>query len=277
MSKIFKIFDPFGITRSMLGDGRFTSVNYQAIYNAMTTPPNDTVAVNQDILVKALEDSGVWTKLDIFYVFAQEINTASEALINWKSPGTYDCTLGNIPTFTSLEGFTGNGTNAYLDTNFNPFVNKINLSLDSTSFGVYVRTNVQENGRDIGCFDSSNLIELISRHTDGKAYYWSNNNAAPSVTNADSRGFYIANRTASNVQDLYKNKSKIKAATNASVGIPNQDVFLFARNNNGTPTEFSTKQLSMTFLASGLTQGNIDNITDAFEVYMDSNGKGIIP
>ena len=72
---------------------------------------------HQNKLMVGLKSSGAWAKLDLFYVFATDPSSATDALLDWKS-GFPKGTLINNPTFTRNEGFTGNGVDAYIDTNF---------------------------------------------------------------------------------------------------------------------------------------------------------------
>ena len=80
----------------------------------------------QNRLVLDLKDAGVWSKLDLFYVFATD-GDSDFASINWKDPNNFECTEVNSPTFTTNEGFASNGTSSYLNTNFN-------LSTDGTNY-----------------------------------------------------------------------------------------------------------------------------------------------
>jgi hypothetical protein len=79
----------------------------------------------QDALVGDLKDAGVWSKLDLFYVFPTD-GDSDFASINWKDPNDYEITEVNSPTFTTNVGFTGNGTSALLYTNFNPLTDRVN-------------------------------------------------------------------------------------------------------------------------------------------------------
>lgn len=97
--------------------------DYQAVLNRATTLgytlPSDSVKVKQNTLLTSMKADGVWAKLDVFYVFAQD-GSADFATLNWKNPNANQSTLVNAPTFVSNGGFQGNGTSSYIDTNFNP-------------------------------------------------------------------------------------------------------------------------------------------------------------
>jgi len=96
---------------------------YQAILDRATTLgytlPSDAVKLKQNTLLTSLKSTGVWAKLDVFYVFAQDGGSAF-ATLNWKNPAANQAGIASSPTFTSNQGFTGNGTSSYIDTNFNP-------------------------------------------------------------------------------------------------------------------------------------------------------------
>lgn len=63
-------------------------------------------------LVGRVIDAGVWEELALFYVNAMHHEQA--ARVNLIDPGTYDLTAVNSPAFDAFEGWTGNGSSAYL-------------------------------------------------------------------------------------------------------------------------------------------------------------------
>ncbi len=113
--------------------GAFDS-DYQAVLNYATTQgytlPSAGQQTLQNQLVLDLKAGGVWSKLDTFAVFATNGNI-DFALIDWIRLTQY--TAVNSPTFTSNEGFTGDGTSSYVDTNFNPSTSGVNYTLNNAS------------------------------------------------------------------------------------------------------------------------------------------------
>lgn len=250
---------------------------YQTVWDSFTTKPSADVANADNTFVKTLVDAGLWsTKLDILDHFAQEVNTDGEALKNWILPGTNDPTLVNAAAFVSLEGFTGANTK-YINTNWNPNDDGVNYVQNSASGGIYIRTNVAEEKFDFGAdpADADDCF-IASRWSDNNFYSRINKNAYTVVANTDSRGVFITTRVDGTNQDAYKNKVKSTSAQ-ASSGIPDIDFYVLARNNNGAAGDFCTKQGSLFFAGAGLTQANVNTITDAFETRMDTLGKGVIP
>ena len=105
--------------------------DYQAILDYATTNnytlPSDEQKLLQNQLLIDLKDAGVWDKLDTFANFATN-GSSQFALIDWKRLIQYQAVSN--PTFTTNEGFTGNGTSSYIDTNFIPSTNGVNYKLN---------------------------------------------------------------------------------------------------------------------------------------------------
>ena len=112
---------------------------YQAILDYATTQgytlPSEAQRLKQNQLLIDLKSAGAWTKLDTFVNFATDGSSAF-ALIDWKRLTQY--TAVNSPTFTANEGFMGNGTSSYIDTNFNPSTQGVNYTLNNASRYAYV-------------------------------------------------------------------------------------------------------------------------------------------
>lgn len=108
--------------------------DYQAILDYATTQgytlPSETQRLKQNQLLINLKAAGVWNKLDTFANFATDGSTQF-ALIDWKRLVQYNASTG--PTFTTNEGFMGNGTSSYIDTNFNPVTQGINYTQNNAS------------------------------------------------------------------------------------------------------------------------------------------------
>ncbi len=268
------LIDTYGFGMPEIFPGGF-SPEYQTVYDAFITKPPDDVAEDQDQMVRGMIADGVWDMLDIFYVTAAQ--SAADSLINWINPGTHDLTVVNLIAglFTVYRGWTGNGVNGYLDTHYNPNTDAINYALNNASFGVYVRTNINEDGIDIGVQvvgHSRFYTRYLNNH-----YAVVNSVGTPPGANLDSRGFNIANRTLVNQWYSYRNKIIIINDNSVSTAIPTNVFYILANNNNGVANLWSTKQIAAAFAGGGMTQVNVNNFTDRLETFMDSIGAGVIP
>ena len=118
---------------------------------AAITDPTQQAAINT--LVVDLKGYSIWTKMSALYPFVG--GTASTHKFNLKDPRDLDAAFRLVFNggFThSSNGITGNGTNGFADTKFNPISQSSNLN--SFSLSVYSRTNLAGNMFDIGNADS---------------------------------------------------------------------------------------------------------------------------
>ena len=415
--------DPHRLSR---GGWSAANSQYQDVYDAMTTPPSDSVATAQDTMVGSLVDAGLWDMLDVFYLYAQASNAGGDALLDWKQPtggpslmdagkgsfttdteswtaygtntitrvadidanngyaleivytggtpdsggaynyfnaagdlntnltvgktyklrirvkrnagdqklrvdvaggtggGNIDLTINytwlekiftaghvsncylkcnsmsageiiyidqwdiqewtnatayNAPTFTALEGFLGNGTTQYINCNWNPSANGVNYTQNSASQIIYVRTDINPATKGHGTtFNNDNYnCVIFPRNNDNNSYLKINNNTYSNAANANGSGMFINTRTAAAVHKLYRNKVAIINGTVASTGVPTHNPYCFAYSDDDVAAGFRADQVSCYAFGAGMDQTAVNGITDAVEVYMDSNGKGVIP
>jgi len=242
------------------------SPEYDAVYNALTTKPSDAIAAEQDKLVKALIGAGVWAKSDAFYLLAQTTNGDGEALLNWISPGTYNATILGSPTFTALEGFTGNSIDASINTNLPLGMTGLKYTLNDASWSFYNRVADVTDYMFAGPYMSCQGISLA------RMRLRINDATNDLITNGDNRGTITGSRTAANVKKGYQNKVEEFSVATPSVALPATGVYILSQNAAG----WSDAQISMWMCGSGITKAQHDAVHDAIEAYMDSNGKGVV-
>jgi hypothetical protein len=261
---------------------------YLAVYNVMTNKPTGLIAAAQNTFLATIKIGGVLAKLDRLFVFAQYSNADGEALLDWIDPTRSSSLIGN-PTFNSLEGFTGSVSNAILS-EYNPTTDGSNYTQNSACAFAYNRANKAGSaGTIIGVGPNSLSTELgiYTRYTNNNYLGLINSGAPDTWTvggNGDARGMFIISRLNNDIV-VYKNKSGT-SATVTSTRIPTHDITFLCCNqvqvNNIDPPynlpyfQFSTDQISVGGFGSNLSQSDVDCLTDAFEVYMDSNSKGVI-
>lgn len=264
----------------LTNDGKILIQNYvpesKIIFAAMGTTPDSDRKRLIDNFVRDLIDDGIWAKLDFLYILAAHAENSS--LLNWINPGTFDATNVHVTAYEVDRGYTGDGANDYLNSNYNPNTDAINYLQDDASMGVYVRTDVAENNCDIGGYSTIPTIsaQIFSRLAADGISTRINDAADLTPVNTDSRGFFIVTRTRANARRIYKNKISIGNDTQVSVGRPNIDIFILARNSNGSDGNHSIKQVSAAFAGSGMTQINVNNFHDRLETYLDALGAGVV-
>ena len=237
------------------GGGAFDA-DYQAVLNYATTQgytlPSSGQQALQNQLVVDLKTDGVWSKLDTFAVFATD-GSSDFALIDWKRLSDY---IGvNSPTFTINQGFTGNGTSSYIDTNFQP-INGTNYAQNSAHFMVYCYANDSASTYYGGALDTTpSVIRSLNfggRDGSNRFSTVAINSTSSDVTAVnsvlDDTGFNLITRKNSTTVKAYKDNTLISTFTNSSSLTSYQlarNIFLLARNLNGAANSFATRKLSI--------------------------------
>jgi len=222
-------------------------------------------------VIVTLREQGIWVKLDCLYLLAA--NDSASALINWKSPGTFNASEVSSPTFTADRGFTGNGTSSYLDTNFKPSTaTSPQFVQNSGHFGVWPRTNQQENSADIGCNDPGSADGgIFPRSTSDVFFYGVNDGFGDSVSNANSSGFFVASRTGASSLAAYRNGASLATSATSSTGVGAANVIVCARDGGGF--QASTRQEAAASIGSGLTSAEVSAFYVALLAYMQAVGR----
>jgi hypothetical protein len=129
-------YSPYNPQMWLLQGSESFDADYQAILNRATalgyTLPSASVQVKQNTLLASLKSTGVWAKLDVFYVFAQD-GGADFGTLNWKNPNANQANIASSPTFVVNGGFQGNGTSSFIDTNYNPTTQGVQYGLNNAS------------------------------------------------------------------------------------------------------------------------------------------------
>jgi len=243
-------------------------------------------ATRIDNFITMLKDSlgitALSSKFDVMYLLANESATLGLRNLVKRS---HDATAVNSPTFTQWEGFAGNGTSSYINTNWNGRTtgHAVAYSLNSGSFGLYDRTGVSGSNYDLhGAWStgadggSLNRIQLGFPAGGTNNYYYAINNSALVYLSSRTARMVVGSRTASNLITLYFNGSSVATSTASSNNIPNQNVLIGALMGE-TLDFYDANQFSFAFIGAGLTSTEVRQITNCIEYYMDALNKGIIP
>ena len=253
-------------------EGNGFCIEYQRIYDAMTNKPSASVATAQNNSVVSLINAGIWKLWDVFYGFDTETNDGNETLINWINPGTDDATVGVQPTFTSLEGITGNGTTMYLKS-YNPFSGTRKYLQDDCSVGVFNRTKGASSQGSFGAldidrkgtsadFDTTRILVRINQDTQGD------------VSTTYVAGWDILTRSDGSDYNYYNNKVKTDLSE-TSLSVRDIQFNIGAHNDNGTPSTFFDNIISRYFAGGAMTEDNVSDLVDIYNTYLTAVGKSI--
>jgi len=131
------------------------SAEAQAIFDRMDTPPSIDVKAAIDTFITALQDAGVWDKLDALQVYAAENVQAS--LLDWKRDTISGIAQESGNTFTALSGYSSLNLTAFpaVELNYNPSTDGVLYTQDDCSIGVYVSGAITEAMSVIACADGT--------------------------------------------------------------------------------------------------------------------------
>ena len=253
-----------------------TDADAQAFITAAgITDATQQSAINT--LVTDLKGYGIWTKMKAIYPFVG--GTASAHKFNLKDPRDLDAAFRLVFSGGWTHSSTGalpNGTNAYADSKLNSLNN---TTQNSTHFSYYSRTN--SNATEVEISSSTTITgggtgSLLEIRTSGVSYYRVNSDLGyATYTDANSLGFYIANRTASNVINGWKNGSKVATATTASKAQPNINYWIGALNQNNVASLYTTKQCAFASIGDGLTDTEAANLYTAVQAYQTTLSRNV--
>jgi hypothetical protein len=213
------------------------------------TVPSAGQQDSQRALIDELVLSGVWDLLDVFYNFVTD-GDHNFAKINWKQPGSFQAVgTGHEPLFITNVGFKGNGTTAYLDTQWNPSVNGVNYTLSLASAFAYIYDSIIETKFDFGTHGtvSTGVLRYNSKNLSAGVVFAINNaSVSNGVSGPIGAGLSLINRKGLLQADVEFFRNGVKVVTTANVigTIPDTAVFILASNLAGAANSPTTRTIS---------------------------------
>ena len=233
---------------------------------ASITDPTQQSAINT--LVVDLKGYGVWTKMKAIYPIVG--GTAGTHKWNLKDPRDLDAafrlTFTNAWTHSST-GMTPNGANTFANTFYNLATNS---TTSNVSGGFYSRTNVVNGGATFGALSASLTGLAVTIKNNDQNTYWAVNDSiltGPANIVTDTRGLFVLNKVSLSEKRIYRNGSQISTFTPSSNTAPSLNVYLGARNNNGTAGQYDTRELAFAYLGDTLTNTEVSNMYTAVQAF----------
>jgi hypothetical protein len=214
---------------------------------------DNTIQTATNTLVTDLKTAGVYTKMRAIYPMVG--GTATTHQYNFINP--QNTNAANRLSFNGLWTHSSNGAlpsgtgGSHADTYIS------GLPQNSTHLLYYSRTNASTDSVDMGVTGTNNIGNRLAIRRSGQGSALINSLAFdPSgITVADSRGCFMANRTASNVLKFIKNGVVLTTYATASTGVPATFTLLLAAttNNSGSTLFSSNKECAFASAGDGLT------------------------
>ena len=190
--------------------------------------------------------------------------------------GIYNGTLVNGPTWGS-GGITFDGTNDYINSNFNPF--SVGLNAGSHFLGVVAVANPTTVGyaQLIGNEAASNFDDGTGLSRIGSSgiifYFVGNELGSNSSTIQTLVGMSGAQRKTSSQNQFIRNGQEITTSNDTLGRFANNNYFIGAGNSNGTASYFAATTLAFAFVFStSLSSGNLSSF---YSLYKTTMGTGL--
>ena len=239
----------------------------QAFFTASgLTGATNLTAINN--LVVALKGFGIWTKMKAIYPMIG----GTAALHKWNLKDPQDTNAAFRLVFAggwthTGQGAQANGVNGFADTFLTP---STSLLQNSSHVSYYSRTQSNGTEVEIGSSTGPNPGDprtLLEIRTSGITYYAVNSQATYiSYSDADSRAFYIGNRTGASVVNGWRNSTKVATSSVLSSGLSNRTFWLAGFNSTGAAYH-STKECAFSSIGDGLTDTEAANLYTAVQSY----------
>ncbi len=216
---------------------------------ASITDNTQKTAINT--LVTDLKGYNIWTKMKALYPFVG--GSATSHKFNLKDPRDLDAAyrlVFNGGWTHSATGALPNGTTAYADTKIAPSA----MGQDSIHASFYSRTNTVGAFWDLGSYDAGGgvVIGLKFVANTTSVVYTNTKSADSSIDTNPTTGLYIASRTTSSTNYLYRNGALLVTGNKTSFAPINLNMYLSA-SNEGTPANFSSREQAFASFGDGLT------------------------
>lgn len=236
----------------------------QRLLRAMTVQPGDAIALAANNLIGALTTGGVWAKTTILYV---GLHTEQASLLNWKTPGTYNAT-NNGCTFTAYQGFTGNGSTAYIDTGMAANV----LAQDSAHIHAWVRGGTDaadSNKRSLGQTSAGSFAIQPRNNLDAISGMIGSTSASTFGASGTILGHTLLNRSGASAVEAYRGGAATATPTdNEASTAPSANNITLLRNG----TQYSDFQLFAAGAGSSLSSGEAAAHYNALSAYKTAVG-----
>lgn len=238
---------------SKLGRKRLQPATILALAAAVGRPTPAHIA-RLDTFLGGLNSTGLLAKIDVLWDCT--LGTA----VNLKSPSTYVPTANGTGRFTLGRGYKGDGSTGHLNTGWKPSVNGSQYAIAAGHLAVYAlsdgSTGVQF---DVGTqLSGGNGRLYLNTHASTNAITAAmsiNTSTGTSGSNGsifDAVGLTQACRTSSTVT-LYKNGTSIGTLSQSNSSAASLDLYIGARNNQGTADSFSSRTIALVSVGADFT------------------------
>lgn len=181
----------------------------------------------------------------------------------------------NSPVFEANKGVSSDGLGAYYDTNYRPNAHARAVTGGNAHIGAQVLTSVAAGSVSVMGAGSGTTWRLVPRFT-GDLARGQVGSAIASFPDSvpTSVGYLAAQRAGGTTMQGWKNDSALTDTTVASTstGLPQDRLYVLARNNSGPAADFFPGQVGLTYVGAPLTSAQWMTLRAAIRIFGQSVG-----
>lgn len=220
--------------------------------------------VTDGLITGNMSTTGCGSLFDAIYILATKDTTTAN--LNLCST-SFSLTAHNSPSFSAYNGYTGNGSNAYLDTGANPGGTwSGNYSVNSAHWSHWNLTNNTSDQIYSGNSNNGASFQIFATN-----FYPRVNDTLSNISISDLRGHIFANRSTSTLKTVYQNGSSIGTDTGmAAISVVNADfVILWSGDQSGNASVGQAAEYS---IGASLNGTQVSNFYSRLRTYMTAVG-----
>lgn len=251
-----------------------TDADAQAFITAASIT-DDTQKSAINTLVTDLKGYGIWSKMKAIYPFVG--GTASTHKYNLKDPRDLDAAYRLVFSggwTHSSNGATPNGTNGYANTKLIP---STSLAANSSHLSFYSRSNISQIVSEMGSRngnDSTGILLVIGRSLNTSQYRVNTGATYINYSDTNSLGMMTVNRTASNLQNSFRNGVLKSTDTTSSNGLTTLEITISGWNI-GYISGYSSKQCAFATIGDGLTNTEATDLYSAVQAFQTTLSRNV--
>lgn len=243
------------------------------ITNVGITDATQKSAINQ--LVTSAKAHSWWGKCLAIYPFIG--GSSSTCKYNLKDPrdvdGAYRLTFYGAPTFAST-GVDWDGVSDYALTHLIPA--NTDLGLHDMHISYYSRENVDENKNWIGAYDSGGGGTGMSMNSFfGTRAYINGSDPSPTISVADTSGYFLCTRVVSTGTDLYRNGSNIVTITGGAGHLSPYTIAIGTAGFFGSYAGESTEEGAFATVGYGISAGLAAQMYTDIQAFQTTLGRQV--
>ncbi len=185
------------------------------------------------------------------------------------SPAVSHGTNVDTSGFTQYVGYTGNSSDRYIDTTFNPNTAAGFYGATNASFGVCVTTNNTGTMDEMGVRDNTGSENrLIASFGGSLAIFEINTNTQDLISSTSSTGFWHLVRTATTATQYYLNGASFGTGSQGHTNLVNFNFYTLAQNVAGTAGTFTNNTQAFSLIGKSVSSGDALKVRNRFNTYL---------